>query len=129
MKTIIATFALAAALILGKAPASDADKGDPYVPLNIDGPNADHRDCATYGEWGRIDNPARTKADLVKLLDGPGTKNTGNVVGVWYPICGQSPRKARLLVSYRPNEAGNLVLRLALWMVFEGQGSGFEKRG
>lgn len=125
MKTIIATVALALATILGQAPAAEADKGDPPVPLNIDGPNADHHPCTTPGEWGRIDNPARTKTDLNILLDGPGTPNTGNVVGVWYPICGQSPKKARLLVSYQPNKQGVLVLNLAFWMVFQGQGSGF----
>ena len=125
MKTIIATVALALATILGQAPAAEADKGDPPAPYNIDGPNADHRECVTEGEWGRIDTVARTKTDLNILLDGPGTKQAGNLIGVWYPICGKSPSKARVIVTYKPNKRGVLMLNLAFWMVFQGQGSGF----
>ena len=119
MRTYLA--AVAAALAVSVPNVATADKGDPPVPLNIDGPSADHRTCVTGGEWGRIDNPARSRTDLETLLDGPGTKQAGDLAGVWYPICGMSDRKGRVIITY---DRGT-VLDLAYWVVFQGQGSGF----
>lgn len=124
-RTAIAALCAAALVALaGPAHADQAHvnqhKGRP-VTLKIDGPHADHRNCVTGAEWGRIANPARSKKDLVTLLDGPGLKQTGNLKGVWYPICGMSSKKGRVIVTY--NEGTSLDL--AFWMTFAGPGSGF----
>lgn len=123
----IAAAALAAATLVSIAAPATADqahvnqhKGTPVI-LKIDGPRADHRKCVTYGEWGRIDNPARSKKDLATLLDGPGTKQTGNLAGVWYPICDMSSKKGRVILTYNDGA----TLDIAMWMVFSGPGSGF----
>lgn len=121
MRIFLAAIAAVATAVLSAPTAAQADKGDPPAPLNIDGPGADHRGCVTGGEWGRIDNPARSRADLETLLDGPGTKQAGDLAGVWYPICGMSDRKGRVIVTYNRGT----VLDLAYWIVFNGDGSGF----
>lgn len=70
--------------------------------------------CMTKGEWNKL-ALGMPKADVIALLDGPGTKNPYQARSWWYPKCGKDPAHHRVFIQYKDG-----VLRSALWMHLTG---------
>ena len=74
----------------------------------------DKKEAVTVPEWRHITYDI-THKELVNLLDGPGTPQSGNQRGFWYPICGMSPKHGRVVVAYDRGEPS-----IVMWVEVEG---------